>query len=56
MAAHCRPEPKAHEVESDRYRYIAAAIDFIYQTGEDALRQHTRRLLDLNRKDTHGEK
>lgn len=41
------PEEVAAAVraEGDAQAYIAAAIDFLYKTSEDALRQQTRRLL-----------
>jgi hypothetical protein len=40
----------AKQSEDRAHAYIAAAIDFLYQTGENAMRERTRRLLGLNSK------
>lgn len=40
---------KEMEVDDRAYAYIAAAIDFLYTTSEDMLRQRTRHVLGLDR-------
>jgi hypothetical protein len=40
-----RPAPNQYEMEADRYRFIDAAIDFIFRAHEDGLRKKTQLIL-----------